>query len=40
MIYTFKNIGICYLAMGIPEKSEENYMKALNLMEQMQSEGE
>jgi tetratricopeptide (TPR) repeat protein len=40
IIYTYKNIGICYLAMGIPEKSEEYYLKALTLMEQMQSEGD
>jgi tetratricopeptide (TPR) repeat protein len=37
MIYTYKNIGICYLALGIPEKSEEYYLKALNLMEHMQN---
>ena len=40
MIYTFKNIGICYLAMGLSEKSEEYYLKALNLMEHMKNEGE
>ena len=40
IIYTYKNIGICYLAMGIPEKSEEYYLKALGLMESMRNEGE
>ena len=40
IIYTYKNIGICYLAMGIPEKSEEYYLKALSLMEQMHNEGD
>lgn len=40
IIYTYKNIGICYLALGIPEKSEENYLKALALMQQVQEEGE
>jgi tetratricopeptide (TPR) repeat protein len=32
IIYTYKNIGICYLALGIPDKAEEFYLKALNLM--------
>lgn len=32
LVYTYKNIGICYLALGLPEKSEENYMKALTIM--------
>ena len=40
IIYTYKNIGICYLAMGVPEKSEEYYLKALGLMESMRNEGE
>jgi tetratricopeptide (TPR) repeat protein len=35
LIYTYKNIGICYLALGIPEKAEDFYLKALNLMELM-----
>ncbi len=37
IIYTLKNIGICYLAVGIPQKSEEYYLKALGMMEHMQS---
>ncbi len=37
LIYTYKNIGICYLALGIPEKAEDFYLKALNLMELMQT---
>lgn len=32
IIYTYKNIGICYLALGIPDKAEEYYKKALDLM--------
>ena len=40
IIYTYKNIGICYLALGIPDKSEENYLKALALMQQVQEEGD
>jgi tetratricopeptide (TPR) repeat protein len=32
IIYTYKNIGICYLALNIPDKAEEFYLKALNLM--------
>lgn len=32
IIYTYKNIGICYLALGIPDKAEEYYLKALDLM--------
>jgi Tfp pilus assembly protein PilF len=32
IIYTYKNIGICYLALGIPDKAEEYYLKALELM--------
>jgi Tfp pilus assembly protein PilF len=31
-IYTYKNMGVCYLALGIPERAEEYYLKALNLM--------
>ncbi len=33
LIYTYKNIGICYLALGIPEKAEDYYLKAIALME-------
>lgn len=36
LIYTYKNIGICYLALGIPEKAEDYYLKAITLMELMQ----
>ncbi len=36
LIYTYKNIGICYLALGIPEKAEDYYLKAITLMEMMQ----
>lgn len=32
LVYTYKNIGICYLALGLPEKAEENYTKALTIM--------
>ena len=32
IIYTYKNIGICYLALNIPDRAEEFYLKALNLM--------
>ena len=32
LIYTYKNIGLCYLALSVPEKAEENYLKALDLM--------
>lgn len=32
IIYTYKNVGVCYLALGIPERAEEYYLKALNLM--------
>lgn len=33
IIYTYKNVGVCYLALGIPERAEEYYLKALNLMQ-------
>ena len=36
LIYTYKNIGICYLALGIPEKAEDYYHKAIALKEMMQ----
>lgn len=32
LIYTMKNLGICYLALGVPEKAEEYYLKALDIM--------
>jgi tetratricopeptide (TPR) repeat protein len=32
IVYTYKNIGICYLALGVADKAEENYLNALNLM--------
>lgn len=32
LIYTYKNIGVCYIGLGLPEKAEENYQKALELM--------
>ena len=35
LIYTYKNIGICYLALGIPERSEEYYLKALTIMSKL-----
>ncbi len=31
-IYTYKNIGICHLGLGQSEKAEENYIKALVIM--------
>jgi Tfp pilus assembly protein PilF len=32
LIYTYKNIGICYLGLGIPERAEDYYLKALRIM--------
>jgi Tfp pilus assembly protein PilF len=32
IIYTLKNIGICYLALQNPDKAEEYYLQALELM--------
>ena len=37
LIYTNKNIGICYLALGVPDKAEKNYLKALDTMTILQS---
>jgi tetratricopeptide (TPR) repeat protein len=37
LIYTYKNLGICYLALGIPEKAEEFYLKALNIMNALEA---
>lgn len=38
LIYTYKNCGICYLALGIPEKAEEFYLKALEIMNKLKDE--
>lgn len=32
IVYTLKNIGICFLALRVPDKAEEYYLKALELM--------
>jgi tetratricopeptide (TPR) repeat protein len=37
LIYTYKNIGVCYLAIAVPEKAEEYYLKALDLMSMINS---
>ena len=33
LVYTYKNIGICYIGLGLPDKAEEYYNKALVIME-------
>ena len=38
IIYTYKNIAICYLALGVSEKAEEYYLKALDTMKIVQGE--
>lgn len=35
LVYTHKNIGVCYLGLGIPDKAEESYNKSLELMEKL-----
>ena len=32
LIYTYKNIGICYIGLGLPDRAEENYLRALEIM--------
>jgi len=33
LVYTYKNIGVCYLGIGLPERAEEAYKKALDIMD-------
>lgn len=35
LIYTYKNLGVCLLAMAESEKAEEYYLKALAIVEKM-----
>lgn len=35
LVYTYKNIGVCYLGLGVPEKAEESYNKSLEIMEKL-----
>jgi hypothetical protein len=32
LLYTYKNIGMMNLALALPEKAEEAYLKALSLL--------
>jgi Tfp pilus assembly protein PilF len=36
LIYTYKNIGVCYLGLGMPDKAEESYKKALDIIQACQ----
>lgn len=38
LVYTYYNIGICYLALGVADKAEVNYLNALNLMNLVKNE--
>ena len=38
LIYTLKNIGICYLALGENEKAEDYYNKAMAIIEKHMAE--
>lgn len=35
LIYTYKNIGVCQMAIGKPEIAEECYFKALAIVDDM-----
>eukprot|EP00347_Sterkiella_histriomuscorum_P004219 403361289 len=37
LVYTYKNIGLCYLAIQNSEKAEENYLKALDIVEKLKA---
>lgn len=37
LVYTIKNIGICYLALGDSQKAEENYLVALDIIEKLKT---
>lgn len=39
LVYTYKNIGICYLGLGVPDKAEESYNKSLEIMEKLKEQG-
>ena len=35
LIYTYKNIGICYLGFGMTKEAEEAQLKALEILERL-----
>jgi Tfp pilus assembly protein PilF len=39
LVYTYKNIGVCYLGLGVPDKAEEYYNKSLEIMERLKEQG-
>ena len=39
LVYTYKNMGVCYLGLGISDKAEECYNKSLEIMERLKEQG-
>lgn len=39
LVYTLKNIGICFLGLGLPDNAEEYYKRALEIMHKVQESG-
>ncbi len=37
LVYTYKNLGVCYLAQGQYERAETQFMKAKNIIELLMS---